>query len=133
VNVVADATKQLVDLVGERYEVAVRAHTDPLPDSTLVRQTLAPAPWFLFAGSAYSEAHRLPEIPGDLHQHPSLLNAQRTPSHRDGRCADGSGPRVRLTKEWLATLDGSTTAEIRPQVSGYIRQVNYKRSVKVYV
>jgi membrane fusion protein, multidrug efflux system len=33
---------------------------------------------------------------------------------------------VPLIKEWLATLEGSTTAEIRPQVSGYIRQVNYK-------
>jgi membrane fusion protein (multidrug efflux system) len=33
---------------------------------------------------------------------------------------------VPLVKEWLATLEGSTTAEIRPQVSGYIRQVDYK-------
>jgi DNA-binding transcriptional LysR family regulator len=73
VNVVAHATNELVDLVGERYDVAVRAHTDPLPDSTLVQQTLAPAPWFLFAGSAYFEAHRMPETPRDLHQHPSLF------------------------------------------------------------
>ena len=73
VNVVAHATNELVDLVGERYDVAVRAHTDPLPDSTLVQQTLAPAPWFLFAGSAYFEAHRTPETPRDLPQHPSLF------------------------------------------------------------
>jgi len=73
VNVVAHATNELVDLVGERYDVAVRAHTDPLPDSTLVQQALAPAPWFLFAGSAYFEAHRLPETPRDLHLHPSLF------------------------------------------------------------
>jgi len=73
VNVVAHASNELVDLVGERYDVAVRAHTDPLPDSTLVQQTLAPAPWFLFAGSAYFEAHRMPETPRDLHQHPSLF------------------------------------------------------------
>jgi DNA-binding transcriptional LysR family regulator len=73
VNIVANATNELVDLVGERYDVAVRAHTDPLPDSTLVQQTLAPAPWFLFAGSAYFEAHRMPETPRDLHQHPSLF------------------------------------------------------------
>jgi DNA-binding transcriptional LysR family regulator len=73
VNVVAHATNELIDLVGERYDVAVRAHTDPLPDSTLVQQTLAPAPWFLFAGSAYFEAHRMPETPRDLHQHPSLF------------------------------------------------------------
>jgi RND family efflux transporter MFP subunit len=40
---------------------------------------------------------------------------------------------VPLTKEWLAALDGSTTAEIRPQVSGYIRAVNYKEGSQVKV
>ena len=33
---------------------------------------------------------------------------------------------VPLTKEWLATIDGSTTAQIQPQVTGYIREVNYR-------
>ncbi|HWC73442.1 MAG TPA: LysR substrate-binding domain-containing protein [Gemmatimonadales bacterium] len=73
VIVVAHATNQLVDLVGERYDIAIRAHSGPLPDSTLVQQTLAPAPWFLFAGSAYLDAHRMPEKPRDLSQHPSLF------------------------------------------------------------
>jgi len=73
VTVVAHATNQLVDLVGERYDVAIRAHSGPLPDSTLVQRTLAPAPWFLFAGSAYLDAHRMPEAPRDLQQHPSLF------------------------------------------------------------
>jgi DNA-binding transcriptional LysR family regulator len=50
VNVVAHATDQNVDIVGENYDVAIRAHSDPLPDSTLVQRTLTPAPWFLFAG-----------------------------------------------------------------------------------
>src|SRR2546428_14130142 len=53
VNVVAHATDQNVDIVGENYDVAIRAHTDPLPDSTLVQRSLTPAPWFLFAGSVY--------------------------------------------------------------------------------
>jgi DNA-binding transcriptional LysR family regulator len=73
VNVVANATNQFVDLVGERYDVAIRAHSDPLPDSTLVQQALAPAPWFLFAGSAYLDAHGAPEAPQDLQQHSSLF------------------------------------------------------------
>jgi membrane fusion protein (multidrug efflux system) len=33
---------------------------------------------------------------------------------------------VEQIREWLATLDGSTNAEIRPQVSGYIQEVNYQ-------
>ena len=57
VNVVAHATDQNVDIVGENYDVAIRAHSDPLPDSTLVQRTLTPAPWFLFAGSAYLDAN----------------------------------------------------------------------------
>ena len=73
VNVVAHATDQNVDIVGENYDVAIRAHTDPLPDSTLVQRTLAPAPWFLFAGSAYLDANEAPQTPQDLQNHPSLF------------------------------------------------------------
>ena len=73
VNVVGHATDQAVDIVGDNYDVAIRAHSDPLPDSTLVQRTLAPAPWFLFAGAAYLDANRAPEIPQDLAMHPSLL------------------------------------------------------------
>jgi DNA-binding transcriptional LysR family regulator len=73
VNVVAHATDRNVDIVGENYDVAVRAHSDPLPDSTLVQRTLTPAPWFLFAGSAYLDANKLPQTPKDLQNHPSLF------------------------------------------------------------
>lgn len=73
VNIVAHATDRTVDIVGENYDLAVRAHSDPLPDSNLVQRTLAPAPWYLFAGSAYLEAHGAPESPQDLQSHPSLF------------------------------------------------------------
>jgi DNA-binding transcriptional LysR family regulator len=73
VNVVAHATDQNVDIVGENYDVAIRAHTDPLPGSTLVQRTLTPAPWFLFAGSAYLDANETPQTPQDLRSHPSLF------------------------------------------------------------
>src|SRR6201993_169711 len=73
VNVVAHATDQYVDIVGENFDVAIRAHSDPLPDSTLVQRTLTPAPWFLFAGSAYLEANKAPQMPKDLQSHASLF------------------------------------------------------------
>jgi DNA-binding transcriptional LysR family regulator len=73
VNVVAHATDQNVDIVGENYDVAIRAHTDPLPDSTLVQRTLTPAPWFLFAGSTYLDTKEAPQTPKDLQNHPSLF------------------------------------------------------------
>ena len=38
---------------------------------------------------------------------------------------------IEQIREWLATLDGSTNAEIRPQVSGYIEQLNYQEGAMV--
>jgi RND family efflux transporter MFP subunit len=38
---------------------------------------------------------------------------------------------VEQTREWLATLDGFTNAEIRPRVSGYIRSVDYQEGTVV--
>lgn len=62
-----------VDIVGENYDVAIRAHSAPLPDSTLVQRVLTPAPWLLFAGSAYLDANEAPQTPKDLRSHPSLF------------------------------------------------------------
>lgn len=73
INVVAHATNESVDIVGENYDVAIRSHSDPLPDSTLVQRTLTPAPWMLFAGSAYLKDRKAPQTPNDLQSHPSLF------------------------------------------------------------
>ena len=51
VNITAHASDRTIDLVSENFDIAVRAHTDPLPDSNMVQRILAPAPWFLFAGA----------------------------------------------------------------------------------
>lgn len=73
VSVVAHATDEYVDIVGENFDVAIRAHSDPLPDSTLVQRALTPAPWFLFAGAAYIDANGPLDRPQDLVKHPSLF------------------------------------------------------------
>jgi len=73
VNIVAHATDRTVDIVGENFDLAVRAHSDRLPDSNLVQRTLAPAPWYLFAGADYVKKNRAPENPQDLQNHPSLF------------------------------------------------------------
>jgi DNA-binding transcriptional LysR family regulator len=73
VNVVAHATGQYVDVVGENYDVAIRAHSEPLPDSTLVQRALTPAPWLLFGGSTYLDANVAPQTPEDLRNCPSLF------------------------------------------------------------
>lgn len=72
-NVLAHATDQFVDIVSENYDIAIRAHSDPLLNSTLVQRTLTPAPWFLFAGAAYLEAEGPLDTPRQLAKHPSLF------------------------------------------------------------
>jgi DNA-binding transcriptional LysR family regulator len=73
VNVVEHATDAIVDIVGENFDVAVRAHSAPLPNSALVQRTLAPAPWFLFAGTEYLRDNGSPKTPQDVANHPSLF------------------------------------------------------------
>ncbi|MBR1167479.1 LysR substrate-binding domain-containing protein [Bradyrhizobium liaoningense] len=73
VNVVVHAVDRTVDIVGENFDIAIRAHTNSLPDSNLVQRTLAPAPWFLFAGESYLKKNGEPEKPQDLRNHPSLF------------------------------------------------------------
>lgn len=73
VGVVAQSADRPVDIVGENFDIAIRAHSDPLPDSNLVQKTLAPVPWFLFAGADYLDTHGAPRKPQDLEKHPSLF------------------------------------------------------------
>lgn len=72
INLVEQVTSRQVDLLAENIDVAIRAHSGALPDSTLVRRTLATAPWILVAGTEALGNKRLPEAPQDLQQFPSL-------------------------------------------------------------
>jgi DNA-binding transcriptional LysR family regulator len=73
VNIVVHACDRAIDIVGENFDIAIKAHSEPLPDSTLVQRTLALAPWSLFAGSEYLAANGEPQEPEDLRDHPSLF------------------------------------------------------------
>ena len=77
VNVIQHTSDEQIDIVGGSFDLAIRAHTGPLSDSTLVQRTLAPAPWFLFAGPDYLERRGLPHTPEDLVGHDTLLMLRR--------------------------------------------------------
>src|SRR6201987_5182883 len=51
-------TSRQIDLLAENFDVAVRAHSEALPDSTLLSRSLAVAPWILVAGTAALEQGR---------------------------------------------------------------------------
>ena len=71
INLVEQVTSRQVDLLAENIDLAIRAHSGALPDSTLVHRTLATAPWILVAGTEALKRKR-PQEPQDLEQYPSL-------------------------------------------------------------
>jgi DNA-binding transcriptional LysR family regulator len=77
VSLVQNTCDEWVDIVGESYDLAIRAHGGPVSDSTLVQRTLAPAPWFLFAGGDYLDRRGLPRAPQDLAGHDALIMSGR--------------------------------------------------------
>jgi DNA-binding transcriptional LysR family regulator len=73
INLVEYLTSRQIDLLSENFDVAVRAHSGALADSTLVCRTLAVAPWILVAGTEFLERTGPPKTPQDLKQLPSLF------------------------------------------------------------
>ena len=73
INLIQNTSDDQVDIIGGSYDLAIRAHTGPLSDSTLVQRSLAPAPWYLFASPDYLERRGLPLTPADLRKHDTLI------------------------------------------------------------
>ncbi|MCG8381117.1 MAG: LysR substrate-binding domain-containing protein [Gammaproteobacteria bacterium] len=72
VNVVQQVTSQSVDLVSTGIDMAVRGHTEALPDSTLIQRHLANVSWHLFASPEYLARTGTPQSPYDLFKRQSL-------------------------------------------------------------
>ena len=84
IQLVEYVTSRQIDLLTENFDVAVRAHSGALPDSTLVSRTLAVAPWILVAGTDSLRKGASPKTPDDLKRFPSLFlwRANTTPAWR---------------------------------------------------
>ncbi|MBN3793228.1 LysR family transcriptional regulator, partial [Burkholderia sp. Ac-20353] len=76
------AGDRLVDLAQEGFDIAVRSHFAPLPDSALVQRPLAVSPIILVASPAYLAQCGEPAEPAGLAQHDGLYpNLQSAPWH----------------------------------------------------
>ncbi|UJR85323.1 LysR substrate-binding domain-containing protein [Sandaracinus amylolyticus] len=73
VDVFLHATNRIVDLVEERFDLALRGHVGPLPDTGLVQRYLSPSWWRLLASPRYLRVRRIPRTPRDLRAHTGLL------------------------------------------------------------
>ncbi|MCA8275629.1 LysR family transcriptional regulator [Burkholderia sp. AU30280] len=72
VRIVQHASNRQVDLLQEGFDLCLRAHVDPLPDSTLVQRVIAQASWHLFAGPDYLRSRGVPDTPADLASHDGI-------------------------------------------------------------
>jgi DNA-binding transcriptional LysR family regulator len=113
VTLIVHATDRFVDLVQEGFDVAVRSHFAPLPDSALVQRRVSVEPVFLVAAPAYLAGRPVPRDPGDVAACDGLLTA---PSAHTWRLRDDAGrevdvtPRPRLVADESRVLLGAAAA-----------------------
>lgn len=72
VDLVQYTTNKNVDLIEEGFDIGLRGHSAPLPDSFLVQRQLAETPWQVFAAPSYLAASGTPSEPADIAQHVTL-------------------------------------------------------------
>ena len=82
VELVQQVTNQNVDLVSSGLDMAIRGHTESLPDSSIIQRSLATVAWHLFASPDYLARTGRPESPYDLFKRQSLkVGWQPTSGH----------------------------------------------------
>lgn len=74
-----ELTDRMVDLVGERFDLALRI-TGRLADAALVQRRLCPVRFVVCAAPAYLERHGTPRDPAELERH-SCLGVGASPWH----------------------------------------------------
>jgi DNA-binding transcriptional LysR family regulator len=71
--IIQHATDRMVDMFEENFDLAIRAHSDPLPDSALIARRITWVPRYLVASPRYLEDHPVQDRPQDLSGHASLM------------------------------------------------------------
>lgn len=72
VDIIEQVSNESVDLLANGIDLAIRAHSEALPDTSLILRRLAPAPWQIFASPAYLERAGMPSSPAELSRHAGL-------------------------------------------------------------
>ena len=109
VDIVQHISNQMVDLLENDIDVAIRGHVDLLPDSSLVQSRLARVSWHLFGGTDYLDRVGPPMTPDALKDHPGFCLGHRADGGRwilqraDGTTASIPYP-VRLASDDMTTL-----------------------------
>ena len=101
-HLVVHATDRFVDIAQEGFDIAIRSHFAPLPDSGLVQRRLRTEPFVLVASPGYLAARGVPRAPADLAAHDAILAGPSFTTwklrHLDGREALAA-PVARMTAD----------------------------------
>lgn len=104
---------RFVDIVREGFDIAVRSHFAPLPDSDLVHRRLGLQPNILVASADYVSHRGMPSDPKDLAAHDGLLAAVSPPcwqlERADGATAEAR-PGIRMVADETTVLLGALRA-----------------------
>lgn len=88
------ATDRFVDVVEEGFDLALRSHFAPLPDSSLIQRALRGQPILLVAAPDYLARRGRPDRPEDLAAHDGLLVAPAATTWRLARAGRTAGART---------------------------------------
>jgi DNA-binding transcriptional LysR family regulator len=113
-RIVVHATDRFVDIVQEGFDITVRDHFNPLPDSGLVQRRIATDPVYLIASPAYLRQRGEPREPADLAAHDALSTA---PGSAVWKLENEVGERVEVQAPARFTADESTVL-LRAAVAG---------------
>ena len=81
ITVVQHASDIMADLIDTGYDLAIRGHSSPLPDSSLVQRRLSAVSWRVYAAPDYLERRGEPLLPQDLSSHDTLIFGRETQQH----------------------------------------------------
>lgn len=89
-------TDRFVDLIQEGFDIAIRSHTAPLPDSGLMQRQIDTDPLILLASPAYLTERGTPSGPEALTAHDGLIVAASA-------------------RSWRLITDGGKTVDVAPR------------------
>ncbi|GAB5450453.1 MAG: LysR substrate-binding domain-containing protein [Halioglobus sp.] len=120
VELVQQVTNQAIDLVSSGIDMAIRGHTEALPDSALIQRHLANVSWHLFASPEYLARTGTPESPYDLLKRQSLkVGWQPATGHWNLENTDGLKTTIPFSPQ-LCSDDMSTLKHAAAQGLGIV-------------
>ncbi|MFH4467751.1 LysR family transcriptional regulator [Vibrio diabolicus] len=98
INIDMDLDNRFVDIVNERFDLAIR--TGVLPDSSLIARKLVDANWIVCASPQYLAKHGIPKQPQALDKHNCLVYSYQENGAREWAFKEGD-------EVYQITVDGN--------------------------